>query len=217
MLASTALFAQPTETTKPAPAAKPATTTGEPDGKTPKDAKPAAADPYVLGYSVKDIDGKDQKLDQFKGKVVLIVNVASNCGFTGQYAGLEKLYQDYKSKGLVVIGFPANDFNGQEPGSDSEIKQFCTSKYNVTFPMFSKIHVVGADAHPLYKQLAAQKGEAGGEPKWNFNKYLVDREGKVVEHFQSQAKPDSDQLRKKIEALLGAGSEKKPAPAPDKK
>jgi glutathione peroxidase len=175
----------------------------------PAAAKPAPVDACILSHTMKDIDGKDQPLEQYRGKVILVVNVASKCGYTRQYAGLETLYKTYKDKGLVILGFPANDFGGQEPGTDAEIKSFCTGKYNVTFPMFSKIAVTGANAHPLYKQLAAQPGLAGGEPKWNFNKYLCDRDGKVVEHFESGVKPDSDELKKKIEAML----ESKPAGA----
>jgi glutathione peroxidase len=204
---ATALPWQPPETGKPDTAPKgDAPAAGGKEERPSKD-EPAPTDPYVLGHTMKDIDGKDQKLDQYKGKVVLIVNVASNCGYTRQYAGLEALYQKYKDRGLVVLGFPSNDFGGQEPGSESEIKQFCTSKYGVTFPMFAKIRVLGGKAHPLFKQLASQKGDAGGEPKWNFNKYLVDREGKAVEHLESGMKPDSEELARKIENLLG------PAPA----
>jgi glutathione peroxidase len=204
---ATALPGQPTEPAKPeggpasdAPAAPKAG--GKADQ--PVTSQPAAVDAYVLGHTVKDIDGKDQKLDQYKGKVVVIVNVASKCGYTRQYAGLEALYKKYKDKGLVVLGFPSNDFGGQEPGTEAEIKQFCTSKYGVTFPMFAKVGVTGAKAHPLFKQLAAQKGEAGGPPKWNFNKYLIDRDGKAVEHLESGMKPDSEELARKIEALLDA-------------
>lgn len=193
---ATALPWQPADSTKPA----------NPD-KTPDAAEQAKpADPYVLGNTLKDIDGKDQPLAQYKGKVLLLVNVASKCGYTRQYAGLETLQQTYKDQGLVVLGIPSNDFGSQEPGTESEIKEFCSKNYKVTFPMFSKIPVTGVEAHPLYKQLAAQKGVAGGEPKWNFNKYLVDREGRVVEHFDSGVKPESDLLKKKIEALLNAKS-----------
>lgn len=165
---------------------------------------------YVLGFTVKDIDGRDQKLDQYKGKVVLIVNVASRCGYTPQYEGLERLYQKNRDAGLVILGFPANNFNGQEPGTDAEIKEFCSSKYGVTFPMFSKISVTGQDQHPLYKKLAGQPAPVGGDPKWNFTKFLVDRQGNVVARFSSNAKPDepkegeSKAMAEKIEELLKA-------------
>ncbi len=180
-----------------APDSKPAET--KPEEKKSEEAKPVErANPYVLGYTMKDIDGKDQDLAQYKGKVILIVNVASECGFTKQYEGLEKLYEARKDKGFVILGFPANNFGGQEPGKDADIKAFCTSKFAVTFPMFSKISVIGKDAHPLYQQLAANSGE----PEWNFNKYLVDKDGNVVQRYQSRVKPDDAALASKIEELL---------------
>jgi len=145
-----------------------------------------------------------QDLAQYKGKVVLMVNVATNCGYTPQYADLQALYEEFKDKGFVILGFPANDFGEQEPGTNAEIKTFCTGKYKVTFPMFSKIPVTGEKAHDLYKKLASQKEPAGGPPKWNFNKYLVDKNGNVVEHFESRIKPTSDDLKKKIKALIDA-------------
>jgi len=153
-----------------------------------------------LDYTMKDIDGKEQNLADYKGKVVLMVNVASKCGYTPQYKGLEALYNKYKDKGLVVIGFPANNFKGQEPGSDEQIKQFCTEKYGVTFPMMSKISVRGEDQHPLYKQLTAAKGDV----TWNFNKFLISKDGKILEHFDSKVKPDDAKLTDAIEAALGA-------------
>lgn len=161
----------------------------------PKADKPAAKQPatagaedaaYVLGFKVVDIDGHEQDLSQYKGKVVMIVNVASKCGFTTQYEGLEKLYEAKKDQGLVILGFPANNFNKQEPGSDSEIKDFCTSTYGVSFPMFSKVSVKGEDKAPLYQKLAGQPAPIGGEPKWNFTKFLVDREGRVVYRTDAQ-------------------------------
>jgi glutathione peroxidase len=196
------------------PADQPAPQTSKP-GEPKSDGKPVS--PYVLGHSMKDIDGKPVDLSAYKGKVVLFVNVASKCGYTRQYAGLEALHQAYKDKGLVVVGIPSNDFGGQEPGTESEIKEFCSTKYKVTFPMMGKIAVTGANAHPLYKQLAAQPGVAGGEPKWNFNKYLVDREGNVVEHFESGVKPDADELKKKIEGLLAAKPSEPAAAKPEEK
>ena len=166
----------------------------------PKADKPAtASDPYVLGYKLKDIDGKDQDLAQYKGKVVLMVNVASKCGYTKQYAGLEALYQARKEQGFVILGFPANNFGSQEPGSNQEIKQFCTSNYGVTFPMFEKISVVGQDQHPLYQRLSQE----GGPPSWNFTKYLVDRQGRVVARFDPGTRPDDPALLARIDELLG--------------
>ena len=155
-----------------------------------------------LDYTVKDIDGKDFNLADLKGKVVLIVNVASRCGYTPQYQGLEKLYESKKDQGFVIVGFPANNFKGQEPGSNEEIKQFCTSKYNVTFPMMSKISVKGDDIHPLYKQLTDAKGPV----TWNFNKFLIGRDGKLIEHFDSKAKPDDAKLTDAIDQALAAKS-----------
>ena len=160
------------------------------------------ADPAVLGFKLKDIDGKEVDLASFKGKVVLMVNVASKCGYTKQYAGLQKLYDEKKEKGLVILGFPCNQFNGQEPGTESEIKQFCTEKYQVNFPMFAKIDVKGESAHPLYKKLSAQPDPVGGEPKWNFTKFLVDRKGNAIARFDSNVKPDAPELVKKIDELL---------------
>src|SRR6476620_4269338 len=148
-----------------------------------------------LDFTVQDIDGHTVNLADYKGKAVLIVNVASKCGYTPQYAGLEKLYETYKDRGLVIIGFPANNFKGQEPGTNEQIKQFCTEKYNVTFPMMSKISVKGDDKHPLYQLLTREKGEV----TWNFNKFLVGRDGKLIEHFDSKVKPDDAKLTGAIE------------------
>lgn len=169
----------------------------------PETAK-APVDANVLGFTLDDIDGKPQNLEQYKGKVVLIVNVASRCGYTRQYEGLQKLYADKKDAGLVVLGFPSNDFGNQEPGTNEEIKEFCSGKYNVTFPMFSKIAVTGEQAHPLFKKLASQPAPIGGAPQWNFTKFLVDRSGKVVARYESRAKPDDPQFIKRIEELLEA-------------
>jgi glutathione peroxidase len=168
--------------------------------------EPAAANtnPYVLDHAVKDIDGKDVNLAVYKGKTVLLVNVASKCGFTKQYKGLEALYRKYKEQGFVIIGFPANNFNGQEPGTNEEIKQFCSSKFDVTFPMMSKISVKGDDIHPLYKQLT----DAAGEVKWNFNKFLVGRDGKLIKHFESKVTPESEELNGAIEKALAADAPK---------
>lgn len=172
---------------------------------TAPDAKPAPAESAdALGFKMKRIDGAEEDLNIYRGRVVLMVNVASRCGFTKQYAGLESLFQQKKADGLVVLGFPSNDFGAQEPGTDEEIKTFCESKFNVTFPMFSKISVKGASAHPLYKRLAAQPAPVGGEPKWNFTKFLVDRSGNVVARFDSSVKPDDPKLVARIDELLKA-------------
>jgi glutathione peroxidase-family protein len=152
-------------------------------------------------FSVKTIDGKERSLSEYKGKVLLIVNVASECGFTPQYKGLQEIYQKYKDRGFVILGFPSNDFGHQEPGTDAQIKQFCESKYNVTFDMFSKIDVKGENQAPLYKYLTTEC-EVPHEISWNFNKFLVDRTGKVVNYFPSAVKPTDTALTKKIENVL---------------
>ena len=159
--------------------------------------------PYVLKHDMNRIDGTTESLEQYKGKVVLVVNTASRCGLTPQYEALEKLYRDYKDRGLVVLGFPANNFMGQEPGSNEEIAAFCTERFEVSFPMFEKISVKGDDAHALYRQLAAQPKPAGDEPSWNFTKYLIDREGNAVIRFDPKVKPDSGKVTDQIEKLLG--------------
>ena len=158
----------------------------------------------IYDFTMKDIDGKDVKLEQYKGKAILIVNVASKCGFTPQYEGLEKIYSRYKDKGFVILGFPANNFMGQEPGTNEEIKQFCSLNYNVTFPMFSKISVKGKDIAPLYKYLTEKETnpEFSGKISWNFNKFLVDRDGKIVARFGSRAKPESEEVIQAIEKVL---------------
>jgi len=159
----------------------------------------------IYDFVVKDIDGKDVNLSKYKGKVLLIVNVASKCGFTKQYAGLQKIYDKYNSKGFEVLGFPCNQFGGQEPGTEKEIKEFCSSNYNVTFPMFSKIDVNGENTHPLYAFLKSNvKGIFGTEDiKWNFTKFLVDKNGNVVKRFAPQTTPED--IAKDIEELLNIG------------
>jgi len=162
----------------------------------------ACAAESIYDLPLKDIDGKDTSLKPYQGKVMLIVNVASKCGFTPQYTTLEALHQKYKDRGLVVLGFPCNQFGGQEPGTDAEIKQFCSSKYNVTFPMFDKIEVNGANRHPLYVMLAGKESPFAGDIGWNFTKFLIGRDGKILNRFGSKVKPDSEEVTKAIEAAL---------------
>jgi len=159
----------------------------------------APASPLV--GEVKKIDGTSVDLSSYKGKVVLIVNVASRCGKTPQYAGLQSLYEKYKDKGLVVLGFPANEFGAQEPGSDSEIKSFCSSKYGVTFDMFSKIVVKGPNKAPLYKALT-ESANPPGEVSWNFEKFLIGRDGSIVGRYQPGVEPSDAPLTQAIEAEL---------------
>ncbi len=157
----------------------------------------------VLGYTIEMIDGSKKSLEDYRGKVLMFVNVASACGLTPQYEGLEAMYQEYKDDGLVIIGFPANEFGAQEPGTNAEIAQFCSTEYGVTFPMAAKVVVKGDGIHPLYAQLAAQPEPIGGEPEWNFAKYLVNREGDVVERFPSRTAPGDVELVAAVEVLLG--------------
>ena len=147
------------------------------------------------------IQGDTTSLAAYQGKVVLIVNVASKCGNTPQYAALEQLYKDYKDRGLVIIGFPANNFGGQEPGTNAEILQFCSATYDVTFPMMAKISVKGSDIHPLFAALT-EKSNLPGEIKWNFSKFLLDRQGRLVARFDPTVKPDSDEVVSAIKKLL---------------
>ncbi|MBS1514764.1 MAG: glutathione peroxidase [Bacteroidetes bacterium] len=147
----------------------------------------------IYDIIVKDMDGKDVKLSDYKGKVLLIVNVASQCGYTPQYEGLEKLYQQYKAKGFEILGFPCNDFGGQEPGTNEEIKQFCESKYNVTFKLFDKVKVLGDDRSVLYSRLINNAPETG-DVGWNFEKFLIDKNGNIAGRFKSKVKPESEEL-----------------------
>jgi glutathione peroxidase len=156
----------------------------------------------IHDIAVKDIDHKETTLGAYKGKVLLIVNVASQCGYTPQYQGLETIYEKYKDKGFTVLGFPCNQFGQQEPGTNEEIKQFCSSKYNVKFPMFDKIEVNGPNRHPLYVALAGDKSPFPGNIKWNFNKFLIDRDGKIIKRFDSKAAPESPEVTAAIEAAL---------------
>jgi len=167
-------------------------------------AQVALAESKLYTVPLKDIDGKDTSLKAYQGKVLLIVNVASFCGYTPQYKGLEALQQKYKEQGFTVLGFPCNDFGAQEPGSNDEIKQFCTSKYSVTFPIFDKLHVKGGEQHPLYKELSGPGSAFPGDVKWNFGKFLVGRDGKVLKRFEPGVKPETPQVSKAIEDALAA-------------
>jgi len=160
-----------------------------------------------LDFTMARIDGDAQALSDYKGQVLLVVNVASKCGLTGQYEGLESLYEEYRGRGFAVLGFPANDFRGQEPGSDAEIADFCRATYGVEFPMFSKIHVTGPEQHPLYAYLTGLPSPIGGPVEWNFQKYLVDRDGRVVERFAPKIDPRDPSLVGQLEALLATPAE----------
>ena len=160
----------------------------------------AANCPSLLNHTVPRLqDGVPQPLCQYQGKVLLVVNTASFCGYTGQYEGLESVYDKYKDRGLVVIGFPSNDFGSQEPGSEKEIADFCRSTYGIKFPMMAKTDIAAPKTHPLYKQLIAKTGRA---PQWNFHKYLIDRSGTRVASFDSKVAPQSRELIAQIERLL---------------
>ena len=152
-------------------------------------------------YTLRSIDCTMLPLKKFAGHPVLLVNVASACGFTPQYAGLQKLHEKYGGKGLVVLGVPSNDFGAQEPGSEKEIRQFCETSFGVTFPMASKEHVVGGNAHPLYRWIAQQLGE-GGAPRWNFHKYLIGKNGELLEAWGSRTAPEAPEVAAAIEKAL---------------
>jgi glutathione peroxidase len=157
--------------------------------------------PPVLNFKMKSLDGKDVDLSQYQGKVLLMVNTASKCGYTPQYKDLEALYKKYADKGLVVLGFPADNFGHQEPGTDKQIAEFCEKNFGVTFPLFSKISVKGADEVPLFKLLTSQSPDAG-EIKWNFEKFLISRDGKIVNRFRSKVNPSSEEVGKAVEQEL---------------
>ncbi|MDX2065415.1 MAG: glutathione peroxidase [Fimbriimonadaceae bacterium] len=159
--------------------------------------------PKLYDLAVTNIDGEKVNLAKFKGKALLVVNVASFCGYTRQYEGLEALHREYKDKGLVVMGFPANDFGSQEPGTEKEIKEFCTRKFDVTFPMFSKVPVVGEKKAPLFRYLIENSDRPKDEVRWNFEKFVVNRKGEVVGRFKSGVEPTSPELKKAILAALG--------------
>ena len=157
----------------------------------------------IYAFTLDSIDGKPAPLADYKGKVVLVVNVASQCGYTPQYSALEATYEKYKDKGFVILGFPANNFGAQEPGTNEEIKTFCSRKYSVTFPMYAKISVKGTDQAPLYAYLTKDTGpRISGEIKWNFTKFLVDRNGNVVQRFEPEVTPDSKEVISAIEKQL---------------
>jgi glutathione peroxidase len=157
----------------------------------------------IYDFTLPSIDGKPMPLAAFKGKVILLVNVASRCGFTPQYTALQSLYEKYKDQGFVIVGFPANNFGGQEPGTNEEIKTFCSRKYNVTFPLYSKVSVKGEDQTPLYQYLTSQTDPSiAGEIKWNFTKFLVGRNGQIVQRFESKVTPDSKEIVNAIDKQL---------------
>jgi glutathione peroxidase len=158
----------------------------------------------IYDFTLNSITGQPVPLSEYKGKVVMMVNVASKCGFTPQYKGLEALYKKYEGQGFVILGFPANNFGAQEPGTNAEIQTFCSRTYSVTFPMFSKISVKGADQAPLYQFLTDKKTDLAfaGDIGWNFTKFLVDRQGKIVARFDSSVTPESPEVTKAIEAAL---------------
>mgnify|MGYP001199916467 CR=1 FL=1 len=153
-------------------------------------------------FKVKDIDGKEVDLSIYEGKVVLIVNVASKCGYTKQYNGLEAIYKKYKDQGLVILGFPCNDFGGQEPGTNDEIKEFCSTKFSVTFPMMDKVSVLGENKTPLFAFLTDNSVTGIKDIKWNFEKFLINKKGEIVERFVSKDEPEGEKVTKAIEALL---------------
>jgi glutathione peroxidase len=160
--------------------------------------------PAVLNFKMKALDGQETDLSQYQGKVVLFVNVASQCGYTPQYKGLQELYDKYAKDGLVILGVPANEFGTQEPGTDQEIAKFCSTNYNVKFPMLSKVVVKGAGICPLYKYLTSKETDPkfGGDIKWNFTKFLIARDGTIVNRFEPAVKPESQEMTKAIEAEL---------------
>jgi glutathione peroxidase len=155
----------------------------------------------ITDISVRTIDGKEKKLSDYAGHPLLIVNVASKCGYTPQYTGLEKLYETYSAKGLRVLGFPCNDFGGQEPGTNAEIAQFCSTNYGVKFELFDKVHAKGPEQHPLYKRLTTE-ATPKGDVAWNFEKFLIDKNGAIVGRFKSGVAPESAELKKAIESIL---------------
>jgi glutathione peroxidase len=165
-----------------------------------------AGEKTIHDFTMNSIDGESTSLRQYRGKVVLVVNVASRCGFTPQYAALEKVYEKYQGRGLVILGFPANNFGGQEPGSNQEIKTFCSTKYNVTFPMMAKVSVKGEDKAPLYQYLTDKTAnpQTGGEIQWNFTKFLIGPAGRPTARFEPNVSPDDAQVTAAIEKELSS-------------
>lgn len=178
--------------------------TGGPPAVTQDSAGGIKEESTIYDFTLKTIDGEDRSLSVYRGTVTLVVNVASQCGYTGQYAGLESLYRTYKDRGFAILGFPANNFGGQEPGTNTEIRDFCTSRFDVTFDMFAKISVAGRDTHPLYRYLTSRQGKPGftGEIRWNFTKILIDREGHVVGRFEPRIDPLSEEITAAVERAL---------------
>jgi glutathione peroxidase len=164
----------------------------------------AANQPDLGSIPIKDIKGKETSLKNYDGKVLLVVNVASKCGYTPQYSSLEAVHRKYSEKGFSVLGFPCNDFGSQEPGSNEEIQTFCKTKYDVTFPLFDKLHVKGPEQHPLYAALTGKDSPYPGTVKWNFGKFLISRDGKIIKRWDSGAKPDSKEVTDAIEAALAS-------------
>jgi glutathione peroxidase len=160
----------------------------------------------LMQVPFRTMDGKESTLNQYAGEVILIVNVASRCGNTPQYASLEKLFRDHSSQGFVILAFPCNDFGGQEPGTNEEIKAFCTGRYDVTFPIMDKIHVKGADQSPLYAALTGPGAKFPGDVKWNFGKFLIGRNGEVQARFEPRVKPDSLEITEAVDAALKASA-----------
>jgi glutathione peroxidase len=158
----------------------------------------------IYDIPLKDIDGQSTSLKPYKGKVLLIVNVASKCGLTPQYTALQSIYEKYKDKGFTVLAFPCNQFAHQEPGSNKEIKEFCSSKYDVTFPIFDKLEVNGANRHPLYVTLAGKESPFPGDIAWNFGKFLISKDGKILKRFEPKTTPDSAEVTSAIEKALSA-------------
>lgn len=154
--------------------------------------------------ALKDINGKETSLKAYDGKVLLVVNVASQCGLTPQYKSLEAVYRKFKEQGFAVLGFPCNDFGSQEPGTNEEIKEFCSTRYDVSFPMFDKLHVKGPERHPLYEALSGKDSPFPGDVKWNFGKFLIGRDGKILKRFEPKVAPDSPEVTQAIESALAA-------------
>lgn len=158
----------------------------------------------VHEFTMKDIDGKDVKLSDYSGRVLMLVNTASQCGLTPQYKGLQAIYQKYQAQGFTILAFPANNFGGQEPGSNAEIKEFCTMRYKVTFPVFAKISVKGDDQHPMFRFLTSKETnpQFGGDIMWNFNKFLVSKSGEIIARFEPRVDPESPEVAAAIEGAL---------------